>query len=58
MCCGAAVWSDSTARWQATGGRCIKRNAGHERVSIPAAVSVCRAGALDWETRSSRAEDR
>lgn len=47
MCCGAEDWSDFTARWQAMGGRRIKRNAGHERVAIPAAVSICRAALWD-----------
>ena len=40
MCCGEGDWSDCTARWQAIGGRRIKRNAGHERMSIPTAVSI------------------
>lgn len=42
MCCGAGDWSDCTARWQAIGGRRIKHNAGHERVSIPGAEHLSR----------------
>lgn len=53
MCCVAEDWSDCTARWQATGGRRIKRSAGHERVSIPAAVSICRVGALNWDAQGT-----
>ena len=45
MCDGAGDWSDCTARWQAMGGRRIKRSAGHERVAIPATVNICRAAA-------------
>ncbi|KAJ8112528.1 hypothetical protein OPT61_g5129 [Boeremia exigua] len=46
MCCGAGDWSDCTARWQAMGGRRIKRNAGHEKVAIPATASNCRVAAV------------
>jgi hypothetical protein len=44
MCCGAGDWSDCTARWQAIGGRRIKHNAGHERVSIPGVEHLSRRG--------------
>lgn len=42
MCDGAGDWSDCTARWQAMGGRRIKRSAGHGRVAIPATGNICR----------------
>lgn len=46
MCDGTGDWSDCTARWQAMGGRRIKRSAGHEKVAILAAMNICRAAAL------------